>query len=174
MDQVLLHICCAPCSIVPAEHFISIGMDVIGYWYNPNIHPYSEHLRRLDTLYKYVGIEDLPLVVDKDYDLANYLSTVLSNLEDRCRLCYRIRLRRTAEYASVNGYRAFSTSLLYSRYMKHDQVKEEGMAAARDNGVEFIYHDFRPEWQKGIAKSKELGLYRQNYCGCIFSERERF
>lgn len=96
-------------------------------------------------------------------------------LQNRCtNYCYRTRLEKTAQYAKENGYDSFSTTLLVSPYQKHDDIKRIGEELAEKYGLEFHYVDFRAGYREGQAKARELGLYMQKYCGCIFSEEERF
>ena len=184
--KLLMHMCCGPCSCYPTERLRAEGIEPVGYFFNPNIHPYEEWRRRLNAarmLSEKVGLE---LVVDNHYGLREYLSRVLPLVSDedtirysdgrhaRCRVCYAWRIGQTAAYASEHGFDAFTTTLLYSRHQNHDVVKSIGETFARQYDVAFHYEDWREGWQRGIDLSIELGLYRQNYCGCIFSEEERF
>jgi hypothetical protein len=94
--------------------------------------------------------------------------------KDRCSHCYEVRLRHTAEQARKGFFDAFTTTLLYSRYQKHDLIRTTGEDIAREFDIPFFYKDFRAGWEEGVRLSKDMGLYRQKYCGCIFSEKERF
>jgi epoxyqueuosine reductase len=170
--RLLVHSCCAPCSI-EVFNILRPDCELTAFFYNPNIHPYKEFKRRLETLQAFTASISLPLVVMPDYDLETYLRGSLSAPE-RCAFCYRLRLNRTAGYARAQGFEAFTTSLLISPYQKHDLVRQAGEAAAAEAGVKFYYRDFRPGFRKSWNTAKELGLYCQNYCGCIFSEKERF
>jgi epoxyqueuosine reductase len=172
--NILLHICCAPCTIYPLQTLRNEGFQVHGYFYNPNIHPFREYEKRRETLKEYAGICKLRIYYDDQYDLRFFLNQTQPWGPDRCRVCYAIRLEATAQQAKTQGFAAFSTTLLYSRYQKHDWIKEVGINTAERFEIPFHYQDFRPGWQEGIHKSRELGLYRQPYCGCIFSEQERF
>ena len=145
-----------------------------GYFYNPNIHPYLEYQKRLATLLGYAAGEALPVVSDVAYPMEIFLRRVQFQEEDRCRHCYDLRLRCTAEKAKGENYEAFTTTLLYSRYQKHELIKETGERMADEYGVPFLYHDFREGWREGVETSKRLGLYRQPYCGCLYSEKERY
>jgi len=109
-----------------------------------------------------------------DYDLEDFLAAVADKPAQRCSYCYASRLNATAAVAAESGFKAFSTSLLYSRYQRHDEIRELGDQLARQYGIEFYYEDFRKGWQEGIRISKEMGLYRQQYCGCIYSEKDRY
>jgi predicted adenine nucleotide alpha hydrolase (AANH) superfamily ATPase len=172
--KVLLHICCAPCAIVPVGELLDEGHDVTGMFFNPNIHPFQEHQRRLETLREYADMVPFPVIWPEDYPLEEYLQAVISLGTERCIQCYRIRLDRTAETARAGGFDAFTSTLLYSRYQRHDQIREVAAEISSKSGVTFLYRDFREGWQEGLRKSRHMGLYRQPYCGCIFSEKERF
>ena len=172
--KLLLHICCAPCTIYPLKVLRAQGMEVHGFFYNPNIHPYQEFRRRLTAMQEYAPAVALPLQVDGGYDLEKFLRLVVFREEDRCRHCYTLRLQAAALAAKQAHCDAFSATLLYSRFQKHDLIRELGEQIGQEAGVPFYYADFRPGWQEGMDESRRLGLYRQNYCGCIYSEKERF
>lgn len=172
--QILLHTCCGPCSAYPIQALHDSGHSLISYFYNPNIHPYKEFVRRRDTLKSFAETLDIPVVIDERYTLEEFLEAALLAKEDRCRKCYEMRLQQTAYYAKQHQMDAFTTTLLVSPYQKHDLIREVGEAIGLAVGVPFFYMDFRTGWQQGVAKSKELDLYRQPYCGCIFSERDRY
>jgi hypothetical protein len=172
--KVLLHICCAPCAIYPLETLRSSGVAVDGYFFNHNIHPYQEYRRRLDTVRQYAALVHLELICHDEYRLEEFLAATASRPEERCRYCYVSRLDRAAQAAAELGYDVFTSTLLYSRYQQHDLIRREGEQAAARHGVSFLYEDFRRGWQQGIAASKEMELYRQQYCGCIYSEKDRY
>ncbi len=172
--KILLHICCGPCAAFPVQHLRAAGHEIVGYFYNPNIHPYKEFTRRLDTSREFAAKVGLDLVVDASYTLEDYLARALAAGGDRCRACYELRLRRAARYAQENGFDCFTTTLLVSPYQRHETIQEVGENIAAEENVPFCYIDFRPGWPEGVRISKELELYRQPYCGCIFSERDRY
>ena len=172
--KILLHICCGPCALYPLRTLRAAGHEVTGFFFNPNIHPYQEYSRRLEAVNDMASTEALPLIIRDDYDLEGFLANVAPAPEKRCSYCYALRLGAAAEAAVEHGFEAFSASLLYSRYQRHDEIRELGERLGRKHGVTFHYEDFRPGWQEGIRLSKELGLYRQQYCGCIYSEKERY
>ena len=172
--KILLHICCGPCSIFPVARLREQGHDLQGHFFNPNIHPYKEFVRRLDTLKTYAADIELPLLVDDRYLLEEFLSLVVRSDRLRCEECYDMRLHETARQARLLGAEAFSTTLLVSPYQKHELIRKAGESAAAESGVDFFYEDFRPGWQSGVAISREREMYRQPYCGCIFSEKERY
>ncbi len=172
--NIFLHICCAPCSIYTLKELRAEGARVSGYFYNPNIHPYTEFSKRLSTLKEYARIALLLLTVDDSYELDRFLAGALALGRDRCLSCYRMRLDRAFERAADGGFDALTTTLLYSRYQRHDDIKKIGEELSAVYGVPFLYRDFRAGWREGIEESKKLGMYRQQYCGCIFSEKERY
>lgn len=172
--DILLHICCAPCAIYPLEALRASGARVTGFFFNHNIHPYQEYRRRLETVRQYASLVDVPVLYRDEYLLEQFLAAVASRPEDRCRYCYSSRIQETARVASELGYEAFTTSLLYSRYQAHDAIRAEGERAGERYGLRFLYEDYRTGWRRGIDISKQMGLYRQQYCGCIYSEKDRY
>jgi predicted adenine nucleotide alpha hydrolase (AANH) superfamily ATPase len=152
------------------------GYQVTGLFYNPNIHPWREYDRRARAMGSYASMASLPLMKDDGYELEPYLTEVLSSpaVPGRCYLCYRLRLLRAARAAREGGFAAFTTTLLGSPFQHHQLVQRAGQEAAQEHQVEFLYQDFRLGWAEGMREAKAAGLYRQNYCGCIFSEWERF
>jgi len=172
--KLLLHICCAPCAIYPHKVLKERGVELLGFFYNPNIHPYTEYARRRSTLDQYATAIGLEVSYWADYPMEDFLRGVAFREKDRCLFCYYDRLRRTVEFAKENELKAFSTTLLYSKFQKHEAIREIGMALSAQYGIEFYYEDFRKGWKEGVDISRQLGLYRQQYCGCIYSEKERF
>lgn len=172
--KILLHTCCGPCTIYPLKKIREDNHLVYGYFYNPNIHPFTEWQKRKDTLLDYARDNDFNVIVDDDYDLEGYLREVVHRESVRCRFCYTMRLRRVAQIARRGKFDAFSTTLLVSPYQKHDFIKDIGFAIAEETGVTFYYVDFRPGYREATEESRLLGMYRQQYCGCIYSEKERY
>jgi len=172
--RALLHICCANCAIHPLEELKKRGFEVFGFFYNPNIHPYQEFQRRLEAVKEFVKRVDLRMIYRDEYALEDWLKSVVFRESERCRYCYHSRLAATAQVAKKGRFNYFTTTLLYSKTQKHALIKEIGSEVAKKHGVRFYYQDFRKGWKEGIKASKELGLYRQQYCGCIYSERDRF
>ncbi|MFZ5643139.1 MAG: epoxyqueuosine reductase QueH [Bacillota bacterium] len=171
--KVLLHTCCGPCSIYPAD-VLRREMDVTGFFFNPNIHPFTEWKARRETFSGYAGDIGLPVIFDDNYLLEEFIRGVVNRESDRCSFCYEMRLRRTAQMAAEKGFEAFSTTLLVSPYQKHDLIRQTGEMVAKESGVKFIYMDFRPGYREAVERSKEMGMYRQKYCGCIYSEKDRY
>ena len=172
--KILLHICCANCAIYPLRVLRDAHHDVTGLFFNHNIHPYQEYRRRLETARSYAATVELPLACIDEYGLEDFLAQVAHDPAGRCTYCYQSRLRRAAEYAIRHGFDAFTSSLLYSRYQNHNLIRQCGEELAKLYGIPFLYQDFRSGWQEGIDTSKTLGLYRQQYCGCIYSEKDRY
>ena len=145
------------------------------YWYNPNIHPYIEYKTRRDTLKEYAKSIDIEAVFHEEYGLDEFCKNVVCDLQNRCvNYCYRVRLEDTAKYAKQNGYDTITTTLLVSPYQKHEFIHELGDKIAKEYGLKFLYRNFRVGFREGQAKARELGLYMQKYCGCIFSEESRY
>lgn len=172
--RILLHICCGPCAVYPVRLLREMGHDVHGCFFNPNIHPYQEFVRRRDTLEKWAREIDLPVIYSSDYDLEGFLREMVFRESERCRFCYRLRLDAAARIAAKGRFEALTTTLLYSKFQKHALIAEIGADSAQRHNVDFLYRDFREGWSEGIRRSKELGMYRQQYCGCIYSERDRY
>jgi predicted adenine nucleotide alpha hydrolase (AANH) superfamily ATPase len=172
--KVLLHTCCANCSIYPLRELRKKKWDVFGFFYNPNIHPYQEYQRRLKTLEEFAAQSKLRMIYQDVYGLEEFLRQIVFRESTRCRYCYYMRMEATAQRARKGKFDYFTTTLLYSKQQKHGLIKEIGRALAEKYGVEFYYEDFRVGWQEGIEISKDMGLYRQQYCGCIYSEKARF
>ena len=151
-------------------------MKVTGYWFNPNIEPFDEYDRRLGAMEELERRWELEVIYNDEYDNDLYKSAVeeiTARGGSRCEACYMVRLGQTASMTKSTGADAFTTSLLVSPYQKHELVRKAGLEAARIHGVEFYYEDFRPGWDEGRAISRQMGLYRQNYCGCAASKQER-
>lgn len=170
----MIHICCGPCSIYPVEAMRANGLDVMGFFYRHNIHPYSECLKRQQNLEAYARQIGLRLIIQEGYDLEGFIQNVVYREKDRCTYCYHDRLRTTALMARRGKFDYYSSTLLYSKHQNHDMIKSMGESIGKAVGVPFLYEDFRSGWKEGIQKSKDLEMYRQQYCGCIYSEKERF
>lgn len=173
--KLLMHTCCAPCSVYCIDTLRAEGIEPTLYWYNPNIHPFIEYKTRRDCLKDYASMVGAKLIVNEDYGLDEFCRNVISDIPGRCvNYCYRKRIGETVRFAVENGYDAFTTTLLVSPYQKHEELKAVCEELAEAAGIKFIYRDFRIGFRDGQAKARELGLYMQKYCGCIFSEEERY
>jgi predicted adenine nucleotide alpha hydrolase (AANH) superfamily ATPase len=174
MMKIFLHVCCAPCAVYPFFRLREQGMAPTGYFYNPNIHPYQEYKKRLDTVREFSLRVGLDVLYRDGYDLDEFLTLAAGKGVHRCEHCYRMRLDAVGRAAREKGFSLFTTTLLYSKYQKHDLIAGVAREAAAEHRIEFFYEDFRQGWREGIFESKAMGLYRQQYCGCIYSERDRY
>jgi predicted adenine nucleotide alpha hydrolase (AANH) superfamily ATPase len=172
--KVLLHVCCANCAIYPIKSIREKGLSVMGFFYRHNIHPYTECLRRQEALQSYAEQINLKVIYQEGYDPEGFIQNVVFRESERCNYCYHDRLRSTALLAKRGKFDYFSTTLLYSKHQKHELIRSMGESIGKSAGIEFLYQDFREGWKEGIECSKQMGLYRQQYCGCIYSEKERF
>lgn len=172
--NVLLHACCGPCAVVPLRRLRAEGAKVFGVYANPNIHPFTEWERRREALDTLAEREEVRLLPAAPYDPSQWLRSVAFREGERCRVCYHLRLLHTARLARRGKFQAFSSTLLYSKFQKHELVREIGEAVSSEVGVRFLYRDWREGWSEGVEASREMGLYRQAYCGCLLSEQERY
>lgn len=174
MSRILLHTCCGPCTLYPLERLREEGWSVHGYFYNPNIQPYQEFARRLEALETVAERERLDVIIRRDYDIETFFRQVAFREHMRCLHCFSVRLEATARLAKKSRFDAFSTTLLYSKQQKHDLIRSLAEEASRKYEIPFHYEDFRTGWKQGQERAESLGIYRQQYCGCIYSEKERF
>lgn len=174
--KLLMHTCCAPCSVYCIDSLRNEGIDPDLYWYNPNIHPYMEYKTRRDTLIEYAKLININnLIINEDYGLKAFCKNVIDDLDNRCvNYCYKVRLEQTVKFAKENGYDAFTSTLFVSPYQNHEEMKRICEKLAEEYNIEFLYRDFRIGFRDGQAKARELGLYMQKYCGCVFSEEQRY
>lgn len=174
--KLLMHTCCAPCSVYCIDTLRAEGIEPTLYWYNPNIHPYMEYKARRDCLKEYANQVGVKAIFEEEYGLDEFCKNVVGNLTARCvNYCYPVRIRKTFEYAKANGYDTVTTTLLYSIYQNHEYIKKLCEDLSKEYGIAFLYRDFRVGFWQGHDKAKnELGLYMQKYCGCIFSEEDRY
>ena len=172
--KLLLHICCAPCSAACIKVLREENIDIVGYWYNPNIHPFKEYDNRLKALKEYSKMINLNVIYDDFYGLDEFVKNTVNIIDNRCGYCYLSRMERVVKYAHDNGYDAFSSTLFISPYQKHDLLKSICEKLSKKYNIKFLYRDFRPYYELGREMFRETGLYMQKYCGCIFSERERY
>ncbi len=171
--KILLHCCCGPCAVYPVKQLRQQNHSLRAFFYN-HIHPYTEWQKRRETLADWADKIDLPLIVDERYELVNFLQNAIFRETERCRFCYQDRLEKAAAIARKGKFEAFTTTLLYSKFQNHELIRELGETLGRRYGVKFYYEDFREGWKEGIEISKTEAMYRQQYCGCIYSEGERY
>ncbi len=174
MKKVLLHCCCAPCSLSCIEPLRAEKIEPVVFWYNPNIHPFKEYEARRDCLINYANQANLSLLVCEEYGLVPFVKAVSANIENRCVYCYEHRLEETAKQAKEKNLEGFTTTLLASLYQDHEAIKKAGERLGEKYGVEFLYRDFRPNFREGNALARQKEFYMQKYCGCIFSEMDRY
>lgn len=188
--SLLLHVCCGPCAIMPVSRLLDQGFAVTAWFMNPNIQPLAEYLRRREAAGQCaarLGVDIL--YADEAWDITAWLRAVAGRdaAPARCAFCCESRLAAAFAKARELGFAWVSTSLLYSRYQPHETIAAAGRrltqeyaATPKDNGDSgrdkpaFLYRDFRPDWQAGIDRSRAWGLYRQPYCGCVYSEADRY
>jgi len=173
---ILLHTCCGPCATYTVDHLRQQGFQVSGFWYNPNVHPFVEHQRRLASMEEYAASVGLPLLREEGYEIVEFLRAVVGReaYGQRCERCYEVRLARTAHFALREGVDAFTTTLLISPHQNQDLLRRAGEAASARYGVAFYFESFRRGWSERGRLAREHGLYRQQYCGCVYSEWERY
>lgn len=174
--SVFLHSCCGPCACYTTSYLLEKGEQPTLFFYNPNIHPYQEYQKRLEGLRQLALIRDLPLVIESQYEMESFLAKVAPKPQfgKRCESCYEIRLRKTAQQAKEHGFTKFSTTLLISPYQNRELICAIGEKLAKEYELVFLAEDFRPGFRQSQAMAREYGLYRQGYCGCIYSEKERY
>ena len=172
--KTLLHICCAPCANQPIEMLRRDGFEVAGFWYNPNIHPFTEYRSRRNCVREYAQTIELPMFEQDSYALRPFVREVAEDIAHRCGKCYEMRLFETARQAKELGFDSFTSSLFISPYQNHELMREVAERAAHEYGVQFLYRDFRPYFRPGQERARELEMYIQKYCGCVFSEEERY
>jgi len=174
MTRLLLHICCGPCASATIPFWRQKGVDSVGLFFNPNIHPLLEYRRRLTGAREVAEMSRVELVTDEAYDPEAWFTSLAGEAGTRCSRCIGLRLERAAREAATLGCDAFSTSLSISPWQDHEAIREGGTEAARRHGVSFLYEDLRPRYRESRHQARELDLYRQQYCGCILSEWERY
>jgi predicted adenine nucleotide alpha hydrolase (AANH) superfamily ATPase len=172
--RILLHVCCAPCATYVTRRLRELAFEVTGFWYNPNVHPFSEHERRRETLRGYAQEVGLPMIWEPGYDLVAFLRAIngRERFRERCKICYEMRLERTAAVAAQEGFDALTTTLLISPYQDQAAIAALGEAAGARHGVAFFFENFRQGWAEHHRTVREHALYSQRYCGCVYSEWE--
>lgn len=169
--KLLMHMCCGPCSVFPTAVLQDEGIELEGIFFNPNIHPIDEHKKRRENVEKFSEHKGIPVTFMGDY-MQEEWEQHKGTQEQRCRMCYSLRLDKTASFAKERGFDAFTTSLLVSPYQNHELIKELGEFYAKKYNIKFCYRDFRPGFRQGQQEARELDLYRQKFCGCIISYKE--
>lgn len=174
-DPLLLHCCCAPCSSQVLD-ILKERFDITIFYYNPNTYPEDEFVKRLDE-FKKLGFTKIIVLPYDHQEFVNIAQGMENEKEGgkRCFACYKLRLEATAKYASLNNFPFFTTTLSISPYKNSNKINEIGQELANKYGLKFVYSNFKKEdgYKKSIVFSKQLALYRQEYCGCEFSLKER-
>lgn len=183
--KLLLHVCCAPCAIYPVSEAKKDNFSVTGFFFNPNIHPPSEYIRRREAAQAYFKSEGLNLVIS-EYDSSDFFRNVNKPPSEpgrfgrrfeegltRCAACWKMRLEETLSFAEKGRFDAFSTTLLGSPYQNHEVLKDICERLSKENKIDFYYKDFRIGFRAAHNLAGEKGMYCQNYCGCVFSMIER-
>lgn len=170
--MILLHSCCGPCAEWPAHLLRSEGEEITLYYYNPNIHPEAEWMRRQEALIQMTERRDFEYIIDGASEEEVWRAFTSDKKSVHCRYCYTMRMMMTAKKAKELSYSAFTTSLLVSPYQDHEMIYEAMDLAAKRYGVKALKRDFRDGYQQGQEMAKEDGLYRQKYCACIYSIME--
>jgi len=179
--KILLHVCCAPCLLgclaalaaLKEEKARGKNIEPTLFWYNPNIQPQTEYIKRRDTLVQYAQNQNMSLILEEHQELKLDDGPRSCTVQRSCTVCYRIRMEKTAIKAKEQGFNAFSSTLFISPYQNHDMLKQEAEDAAAQYGIDFLYQDFRPFFRSAQEKARHLSLYRQKYCGCIFSKESK-
>jgi epoxyqueuosine reductase len=175
--------CCGPCASATIPLWTGRGVAVTGFFFNPNVHPLLEWRRRATGARDVAEMTGVEMLEDPGYDPAAWFASVVPGRYEgvpapgqpsRCRRCIGQRLRRAAREAAAQGFDAFSTTLSISPYQDHEAIQVTGKEAAEQHGVEFLYEDLRPLYGESRRLSREWGIYRQKYCGCLLSEWERY
>jgi len=178
-EKLLVHSCCGPCTVYPLEVLRNEGWDIYGIFHNPNIHPYKEFKERYKSYDLFCEMNHVKHEIDRNYGLNEYLDRLYGenidkNMPHRCKMCYTMRLEYAAKRALELDIHYFTTTLLVSPFQQHDLIREIGERIALENGLKFVYRDFREGFRPAQDKAREMGLYMQGYCGCIFSEYDRY
>ncbi|MFH1621603.1 MAG: epoxyqueuosine reductase QueH [Candidatus Omnitrophota bacterium] len=174
MKRLLLHICCGPCAIYPFSDLVKAGFEVEGFFYNPNIQPDSEHLKREKATKDFEKIFNAK-VHFSSYQKREYLDCIRETKDktSRCRSCFKLRLKATHQFALENKFDFFTTTLLVSPYQDQKVIEQIGDNVSKGSKTQFLFRDFRPGFRQAHVKAKELNLYCQKYCGCLSSLEER-
>lgn len=180
--KLLLHACCAPCSSYVLE-YLSNFFEITIYYYNPNIYPEEEYQRRINELKRFLTVfktKNKVNLIEEYYDTKEYYTAVkglekLGEKSERCYNCYKFRMDKAANYAKENNYDYFTTTLSISPYKNSNWINEIGKNLEGKYDIKYLYSDFKKKngYKRSLELSKEYNLYRQDYCGCVYSKEER-
>ena len=174
---LLLHVCCGPCAMMPITRLLAADYKITAWFMNPNIQPLAEYLRRREAAAISAYHFGIPIIFeDATWDITAWLRAVQDKdtQPQRCHYCCESRIEAAFVKAKHLGFDCVSSSLLYSIYQPHEVIRKAGLRLAKEFALEFVYQDFREDWQAGIDAAVSLGLYRQPYCGCVYSESDRY
>ncbi|MCD6231950.1 epoxyqueuosine reductase QueH [Candidatus Aerophobetes bacterium] len=172
--KILMHLCCAPCAVYPFSKLREEFEEVMGFWYNPNIHPLVEYRKRLEAVKIWAEKEKIRVIYENEYGLRKFLRQVVYREERRCFFCYQMRLEKTAIFARRGKFDYFGSTLLFSPHQNQKIFREIIEELSKKYKVK-PYLKQGKEWhKKSMELSKKMGLYHQQYCGCIYSEEERY
>jgi predicted adenine nucleotide alpha hydrolase (AANH) superfamily ATPase len=173
--KVLLHICCGVCAAGSTEQLISEGLQLTGYYFNPNIHPVEEHAKRLQATQTVAGIMHFQVIVPP-YSPGKWLESAANLAQEpeggkRCAVCFKIRLQAAYDYMRANNFDVFTTTLTIGPQKSTETINRIGREIG---GEKFLVRDFKKNngYQRAIQLSKQYQIYRQNYCGCLYSLRK--
>ena len=172
--RVLAHVCCAPCAVFAFPRLQVLFKEVVGLWYNPNIHPLVEYNRRLDSVKDWSRQSGTRVLYEEKYELKSFLRQIAFREEQRCVVCYYMRFRKVAAFARHGNFEYFTSTLLVSPHQNQDLMRKIACEAGKEYGVRPYLAASREGWKESRNVSHAMGLYHQQYCGCIYSEEERF
>ncbi len=172
--RILVHICCAPCALHCFPRIKEEFEEVFGFWYNPNIHPFIEYKKRLDSVKNWAEKTGIRVIYQEKYELKDFLREVVYRESKRCSICYYLRFKKTAIFARRGKFDYFGSTLLSSPHQNYDLMRAIAEEVAREYSIKPYLKPYREGWKESRELSKKMGLYHQQYCGCIYSEEERF
>ena len=172
--KILLHICCAPCAVYPFRKLRGEFEKVMGFWYNPNIHPFLEYQKRLEAVRILADKERIKIIYKNEYDIEKFLRRLIYRESQRCFFCYYERLEKTAIFAHRGKFDYFSSTLILSPHQDQDLLEATIDEIGKRYGIKPYLKRIEQGWQKSMRLSRKMKLYHQHYCGCIYSEEERY
>lgn len=172
--KILIHICCAPCAVYSFGNLKEELEEVMGFWYNPNIHPFSEYQKRLEAVKIWAKKEEAKVIYKDEYDIKTFLRQVVYRESQRCLFCYHQRLEKTAVFARRGEFDYFSSTLILSPHQDQELLKTVIETISTKYGIKSYLRRIEGGRQKSRQLSKKMKLYHQQYCGCIYSEEERY
>ncbi len=172
--KILIHICCAPCALFCFPRLKEEFKEVMGFWYNPNIHPLKEYQKRLESVKKWAQKTGTKVIYQDSYGLRDFLREIVYRETDRCRICYYLRFEKTAIFAKKGKFDYFGSTLLVSPHQNQSLMKNTAKVVAKEHSIEPYLDSFKKGWKESRELSHRMGFYHQQYCGCVYSEEERY